>query len=259
MNCQEARELTHAYADGELDLLHSLRVEEHLRVCAACARDYQSVRSLKSALGGGSLYFDAPAGLRERVRRGVRAEVEGQRAEVEGKPVRAAFSWRWLAFAGSLAAVVLAVSVLLFARRGPSADDLTAREVVSSHVRSLMANHLNDVASSDQHTVKPWFEGKLDFSPPVTDLSGRGFPLVGGRLDYIGDRPVAALVYQRRQHLINLFVWPSPEESGGGSKVAVRQGYNLVRWHAAGMTYWAVSDLNLSELQEFAQALQNPS
>jgi len=252
LNCQDAQNLTHAYADGELDLLVSLRLEEHLRDCPSCAREHRSIQALKSALCSDSLYFNAPASLQRSVRRAVREEAEGASE-------RSTFSWRWLAFAGSLAAVVLVVSVLVFVQRGPSADDITAREVVSSHVRSLMANHLNDVASTDQHTVKPWFEGKLDFSPPVTDLSTRGFPLVGGRLDYIGDRPVAALVYQRRQHFINLFVWPSPNESGGGSKVAVRQGYNLIRWDRAGMTYWAVSDLNINELQEFAQALQNPS
>ena len=169
------------------------------------------------------------------------------------------FSWRWLAVAGSLAVAAIIITVLVFIQSGPARDDLLAQEIVSSHVRSLMANHLNDVASSDQHTVKPWFEGKLDFSPPVTDLTARGFPLVGGRLDYIGNRPVAALVYQRRQHFINLFVWPSADESESRSKMGIRQGYNLIHWNRAGMSYWAVSDLNINELQEFAQALQNPT
>ncbi|MBA3356983.1 MAG: anti-sigma factor [Pyrinomonadaceae bacterium] len=122
-----------------------------------------------------------------------------------------------------------------------------------------MANHLTDVPSSDQHTVKPWFDGKLDFAPPVTDLTAQGFPLVGGRLDYISNRPVAALVYQRRQHFINLFIWLSTNDSESGNKIMTRQGYNLIRWNQSGMTYWAVSDLNLNELQEFAQAVQNPT
>jgi anti-sigma factor RsiW len=120
-----------------------------------------------------------------------------------------------------------------------------------------MANHLTDVSSSDQHTVKPWFNGRLDFSPPVKDLTDRGFPLVGGRLDYLSDRPVAALVYRRQQHFINLFIWPVTSDPDGEKRIMTRQGYHLIHWTGAGMTYWAVSDLNVGELQEFVRILQN--
>ena len=244
--------LIHGYIDGELDLLNGLRVEQHLQECPACARDHQNHQALRSALSDGSLYFNAPASLQKRVRSHLRAGVKG-----EPKPVM--LSWRWLAVGGSLALVAALISGLVFMQSGPARDELLAQEVVSGHVRSLMANHLTDVASTDQHTVKPWFDGRLDFSPPVTDLTTQGFPLVGGRLDYIGNRPVAALVYQRRRHFINLFIWPEAAEPGGRTKMIVRQGYNLIYWNRAGMAYWAVSDLNLSELQEFTQALQNPT
>jgi anti-sigma factor RsiW len=252
MSCQETRDLIHGYLDGELDLVKSMEIEEHLKDCDACTQTSKGIRSLRSAIGDTALRFSPPANLERRLGSALRRE-----SEPEPKPL--ILPWRWILAGTSLIAAVFVIWAVagIFARQ--STGDLVAQEIVSSHVRSLMADHLTDVLSSDQHTVKPWFNGKLDFSPPVKDLSQQGFSLNGGRLDYIGNRPVAALVYQRRQHSINLFVWPSTEVQSVNEKASVHQGYNLIRWTNAGMTYWVVSDLNLAELQQFVQLLQEQS
>jgi anti-sigma factor RsiW len=251
MTCQQAHALRHADADGELDVLRVVEIEEHLRQCPACLRAAKNLRNLKSAFKSEMLYHKAPSQMANQVRALVRAESRQGR--------RRPFSWSWLKLAIPIgAACTLATVALIMTSRVPSTEGQIVQEITSSHVRSLMAAHLTDVASSDQHTVKPWFTGKLDFSPQVRDLSGRGFPLVGGRLDYLGNRPVAALVYERRKHLINLFIWPA---TGGNAASALepttRQGYNLVRWVQAGMNHWAVSDLNPGELTEFVQLIRS--
>jgi anti-sigma factor RsiW len=146
---------------------------------------------------------------------------------------------------------VIALSIVPLIRR-PMTTDLLVDEIVSGHVRSLMADHLTDVASSDKHTVKPWFDGKLDFSPAVVDLADHGFPLVGGRLDYLSNRSAAALVYARQKHFINLFVWPSSREEERDARMSSRHGFNLIHWNTSETTYWVVSDLNPAELEEFA-------
>jgi anti-sigma factor RsiW len=140
--------------------------------------------------------------------------------------------------------------------RASSSDQRIAAEVFSGHVRSLEGNHLMDVVSTDQHTVKPWFNGKLDFSPPVEDLASDGFPLVGGRLDYVEGREVAALVYQRRKHFINVFVWPSPSGKSSTQAIESKQGYNIKRWSGAGFEFWAVSDVAAPDLAEFVRLLE---
>jgi len=158
--------------------------------------------------------------------------------------------------AATSACAALIVGILLGRSSRPSLEALRAEEVASAHVRSLMGGHLVDVPSSDQHTVKPGFAGKLDFSPPVPDLAEAGFPLVGGRLDYLAGRPVAALVYERRKHFINVFTWPSRESRGEGEKKLALNGYNLVHWHESGMTFWAASDVNPTSLQEFVRLFE---
>jgi len=250
--CQERDELIHAYLDGELDLVRSLEIEVHLKNCRTCAQTYEELRDLHSALSDAAQRFEPPAALRNRIRSAVRDE-----SRVTNRPLR--LSWRWMIPAAAFGALVIIGWGLIALLNRPSTSDLIAQEIVSSHVRSLMEKHLTDVPSSDQHTVKPWFDGRLDFSPPVKDLASAGFSLVGGRLDYIGNRPVAALVYQHRQHYINVFVWPSTGASDTAGRVLVRQGYNLIDWTNSGMSYWAASDLNLAELQQFVQLLQNNS
>ena len=261
MNCQETRVLLHAFLDDELDPVRSLDVQSHLDACPDCAREHAAHRSLRAALRDEALYFRSPAGLENRVRAalGSRGAIERRAGWLDGVGALVRMRWAWLP-AGATAAL-LAVTVITIWRFGapPSgrmADNLLGREVVASHVRSLMAGHLTDVPSSDHHTVKPWFNGRLDFSPPVKDLAAQGFALVGGRLDYLAGRPVAALVYQRRLHVINLMVWPAPGVPDRSSIAATDQGYHVLHWTQAGMTYWAVSDLNENEMQEFATLLQ---
>lgn len=250
MRCDDMQELISPYLDGELGLVTSLEVERHLQDCRICSPEYENHRSLRAALRSDDLYFKPPARFAKRVQSAVRQESKSQTNAPR-------FSWRWLSIAGATAVLLIvgALASKLISTR--SANDALTQEVIASHIRSLMASHLTDVPSSDQHTVKPWFNGKLDFSPPVKDLAGEGFPLIGGRLDYLNNQPVAAVVYQHRQHFINVFVWPLTEERSDDHREWSRQGYNLMQWSQTGMSYWAVSDLNRAELQEFVALLKN--
>lgn len=251
MSCSETHDLLHGYLDGELDLVKTLEIEQHLQECPDCSQAYNNQQALRTAIrtNGNSLYFKAPAQLQKRVQSSVRKVSKARTAP----PV---LSWRLLGLAAMLLIAVLTTGMLVRIVSVPSANDLLTQEVLSSHVRSLMANHLVDVSSSDQHTVKPWFDGKLDFSPPVVDLANQGFPLVGGRLDYLDNRAVAALVYRHRKHFINLFIWPT-QNPDAGTKTVTHQGYELLYWTKSGMNYWAVSDLNATELQQFVHLIQN--
>ena len=256
MICEDASRLIQGYADDEVDLRTSLDLEQHLKECASCAREYQSVVALRSALKQNLPYYEASAALTKRVRSSTRAAVRAETGS-RWRPYFVSSQWRWPV----AAAAVLFVTIVL---RGvipgpPSIGDVLGREVVASHVRSLMANHLTDVLSSNQHTVKPWFDGKLDFAPVVLDLSAQGFPLVGGRLDYLDDHPVAALVYHYRLHVINLFTWPTGRAPDTQPRLATQEGYNSVHWTESGMEYWAVSDVAPSQLAKFAQLVREGS
>jgi anti-sigma factor RsiW len=247
MRCNNTRELIGAYVDDELDLVRSLDIEGHLHECSICSREYQNHRSLRRAIKGAELNFEAPPGLEKRIRTNL-----GRANKSEAKPW--SLSWRW-AIAG--ASVAATVAMLLFAAmtlNRHQTGDLLAQDVVSSHLRSLIPGHTIDVPSTDQHTVKPWFNGKLDFSPPVRDLADKGFNLTGGRLDYVDNRPVAVVVYTRRLHTINLYIWLSNTDANAGGEATVRQGYNMIHWTKEGMIFWAVSDLNTGELHDFVKA-----
>ena len=265
MNCEEAIELMDGYLDGELDPITSQRIEEHLRECHNCEQAYEAHTALAHALSQGVPYYKAPSELRERIQFSLR-EAAGaatshpaaaadslavRRRDAARRSVSFGMPWNWLALAAAVVLGAIVASSLLprLGRRG--ADQFLATQLIASHVRSLMADHLMDVASSDQHTVKPWLDARLDFAAPVADLSDQGFPLIGGRLDYLDYRPVAALVYQRRKHFINLFVWPASRGESNAQQTVTRQGYHLFHWTDKDFNYWAVSDVNKEDLQNF--------
>ncbi len=249
MTCEEARRLLPAYADGELELSQSLAFEKHLEDCADCTAALRVHKGLSQAVRA-LPYHRAPDTLRARLRKQLPAEPVQAPAPAAAttQPRRRELS-RWAMPIAAGLALAVGLNVTLSMRR---ADEGLREELVAAQVRSLQVEHLNDVASTDQHTVKPWFAGKLDYAPPVRDLAQQGYPLVGGRLDYIARRQVAALVYHHRKHAINLYVWPSPDgdEAPAGQ---LREGYSLVHWCHEGMEYWAVSDLNAEELKDFAK------
>jgi anti-sigma factor RsiW len=249
VNCQEAQGLFHGYVDGELDLMRTLDIERHLRDCSACAHVHAQQQALRSALRDSALYFTPPEPLESRILATVR-RLSHANTRTWGWP------WRWLSLGAAVACVAMVLWSVMPLVREFSAPDYMLQDLVAGHVRSLMVDHLTDVTSSDSHTVKPWFEGKLDFSPPVPDLTMQGFRLAGGRLEYLGNQPVAALVYQRRQHVINLFMWPAQSEVNSSETVTARQGYHLAHWQVSGMSYWAVSNLNQAELREFVRAMR---
>jgi anti-sigma factor RsiW len=268
VTCADKALLLHAYVDDELDLVRSLEIEEHLKTCPECAEELSGHRTLRNSLRSGNLYHRAPQELKGRIRAAAVGEsappvksavpVESVPASVTSiRPAQRRPIFEWLAVA---AAILIAVA--LGSRLGPgiggnSRPDLIADEAIASHIRSLQPGHLMDVESTDQHTVKPWFDGKLDFSPPVTDFSDQGFPLVGGRLDYLDHRNVAALVYQRRKHLISVFVWP--ESFSGNSSSLERQrflnGYNFLSWQHGGVYFCAVSDVSVGDLRQLKELL----
>jgi anti-sigma factor RsiW len=258
MNCDDSRIYLLAYLDDELDVAESLRVQKHLSGCGDCRQAQGEHLALRSALRDPALYARPSADFSKRIEAVVR-----RAAKDEARSKRPSwFEWLrpgpflWAPAAAALVVVATLGALLVMNRLRSSHDQLVASAVLAGHIRSLQAEHLIDVPSSDRHTVKPWFQGKLDFSPPVPDLSELGWTLIGGRLDYVDGQPVAVIVYKRKLHNINVFVWPNHGSADSAIKQEDAQGYQIFHWNGAEMTYWVVSDLNNAELLELARALR---
>lgn len=246
MTCDEAEILLQALIDGELDAGHAREVENHVEGCPRCAAMLRDYREMSTAMADSAVRYTAPAALRSRIEAALPQPrpVPSRRAVLRGFAMGSAVS--------ALAATGLVAIVLRH-------DDMERiqSEVVSAHLRSLQAGHLIDVVSTDQHTVKPWFNGKLDVSPPVVDLTAQGFTLVGGRLDYVDARAIGAVVYRRRQHIINLFVSQTASTEQRAAKIETIQGFNIRHWSDRGLNYWAVSDIGKDELAEFGDKFES--
>jgi anti-sigma factor RsiW len=253
MNCDDSEILLNALIDGELDAGHARDVEKHVAACPACTEKLTEFRKIHDAVSAAGLKMTAPAYLRSRIEKAL--PLPSARAVAPRRffqPSRRTF-FGGFAVGTALSAALAASLVLTVA--GTDQQQTIANEVVSAHIRSLQAGHLIDVETSDQHTVKPWFNGKLDVAPPVVDLAAQGFRLLGGRLDYIDGESVASVVYQRRKHIINLFVAQRLGASHASTRIEAIQGYNVRYWSEAGLDFWAVSDIAPDELNEFGQMM----
>jgi len=273
MNHEQALELLPGYLDEELSLSEALEIQRHLDSCEECAQVLAQHRDVSAQLRAAQLRMDAPPELVKRIEAALPGRSApwarvGERFKRWGSSNSRSSSSRWLtwptwATAGVMVASVAALSVSMSLYLAvPSSEDRLTQEVVDDHIRSLQFNHLSDVISTDKHTVKPWFNGKLDFAPPVIDLVQQGYPLIGGRLDYVDGRTVAVMVYRYKLHPINLYVWPSNGSGIGIDRqlrepaIHERQGYHLAHWSAGGMTYWAITDAGEGELRGFVTDLR---
>ncbi len=257
MTCDEARKYLDAYFDDELDLKSSLAVEDHLAHCEACATSHRQLIALRQEAIAAARYAPSAALVQN-----LRAGLERREPSVPGRLplLRSAAGLKiWAAAASVALAVVLFWRVAPWLGAGLTQQRL-AREVTAAHVRSLMADHLTDIGSSEQHTVKPWFQGKLDFSFSVRDWASDGFSLVGGRLEYIDDTNAAALVYRSGKHVVNLIIWPARSSGGDGTaRKSTERGFTAYSWTETGMNYWLVSDLADAELLRFVHLIQSES
>jgi anti-sigma factor RsiW len=248
MTCDEAEVLLHALIDGELDAGHAREVEDHIAGCPRCAAQLAAYRELNRAIAGANLRYTAPPLLRKRIEASL-PQPQATRAPPSRRAVLRGFAM------GSAVSAIAATGLVAIILRNDDEQRIES-EVVSAHLRSLQAGHLTDVISTDQHTVKPWFNGKLDVAPPVVDLTAQGFALIGGRLDYVDARPIGAIVYRRRAHVINLFVAQTASTERRAARTETIQGFNIRRWSDQGLNYWAVSDLAADELADFGEKFE---
>lgn len=252
-NCDLILEQLEAYNDGELALSDRQLVESHIDDCLDCRESHRRLQLLKRTLQVES--EKSPLGLKRKIRQDLRQIGQDDRHEHSSRVMH------WLGIAGGMVSVMTLVvwMFVLVPTKQPNVSVIS--QVVAAHIHSLQVDHLSDISSSDQHTVKPWFSGKLGFSPSVLDYSTQGFSLVGGRLGYIDGKNVAAVVYKRRKHIINLFMWPIGKSSLASNALSDkpaqhRKGYNLLHWKTASMNYWLISDLNVKELNLFSAMLK---
>ncbi|MGO4303330.1 anti-sigma factor family protein [Cupriavidus sp. RAF12] len=256
MDHQHAFELLPGYLDQELSLSEALEFERHLADCEQCQQVYAQHCQVSAQLRQADLRVAAPQELVKRVKAGLpRRRPLWQRLSERVGRWGGGGSLSWApagAMVMSLVALTWSAGLYLAV---PSSETRLTQELVDNHIRSLQVNHLSDVISTDRHTVKPWFEGKLDFAPPVVDLAQQGYPLVGGRLDYLNGRPVAVMVYHYKLHPINLYVWPG-NDAGAAPRLYAQRGYHLAHWSAAGMNYWAITNAGEAELNGFITDLR---
>jgi anti-sigma factor RsiW len=245
LNCEFAQLRVHSYSDGELDAVRSAEFERHLETCAECQAKLREIEALHEQLQQGNLFERASPQLRERIQ--IKIAPETARSRQTRRFFIPAF--------GALATAAALLVIGFFVLQSRNQSTRIAAELIDAHVRSLQPGHLTDVLSTDQHTVKPWFDGKLEFIPPVSDFSEQGFPLVGGRLDIVDGHNVAALVYGRRKHLINLFVWPYTETRESLSNSGSQQGFNWLSWRSNEMQFCLVSDASVAELRELQRLI----
>jgi anti-sigma factor RsiW len=239
--CPDKEMLLHGLLDGELDAANAATFEAHLKTCAGCAEELRALQELRTRVAAPGVSYRATEALRRRI------EAMAATPAPAPRRLRAAAPW---AMSGGFAALAATFAIMLSLPNTAALED----ELVASHVRSTLATHLVDVETSDRHTVKPWFNGRIDFAPPVVDLADQGFPLVGGRLDYIDSKVVAAIVYRRNKHVVNLFVWKAKPGLAQDRPAEPHAGYSVVHWTENGLEFWAVSDVEARDLEAFHQA-----